>query len=441
MKKRFTVVLALLMMLALSPASASPVITTDSLPTGMAGVFYSAALTAQGEQPLSFELAYSNDGTNGLPGGLKLAKNGTLYGNPDHAGTFTFTVFVLGAKGEAFREFTIQVRPFDENQLRKGGEKESVLGEGTDSITGIANALSGGRVTMQNDGVYFIDRKGYLYESSAPYTKAARRFKATAYDSMDSLNDSLYYYQRYLDTKGTSPDGSDNTFVTRIARDPLGAKGRSTLASLTQKEITALSVTNEIILFVKGENPGTMVLLPIEGGGDSMLHAYHAGHELDIAGAIPYNGYAYFKSAPDGTLYRMYLDGERAERLTEREVGTFTIARRNGEDMLCYTDDTGAIIAADLDGSNAQPLSSHKASVLNADENSLYFIDPENKNRAMRMDPAAPETAEELSDVPCDQLYVFEKAVVLHKKGGDDFILLSKEGSSEPVYIGKAIKN
>lgn len=165
MKKQFLVIITLVMLSVFSAAHASPVITTEMLTNGMAGVFYSAKITADGQQPISFELAYNNDGTSGLPGGLKLAKNGTIYGNPGSTGTYTFSVYAISAKGEAAKAFTLSVRPFDENQLRKGGDNASILGEGADSVVGIANALSGGRVTLQGDTVYFIDKKGYLNES------------------------------------------------------------------------------------------------------------------------------------------------------------------------------------------------------------------------------------------------------------------------------------
>ncbi|MDD2427972.1 MAG: DUF5050 domain-containing protein [Eubacteriales bacterium] len=440
MKKQFLVIITLVMLSVFSAAHASPVITTEMLTNGMAGVFYSAKITADGQQPISFELAYNNDGTSGLPGGLKLAKNGTIYGNPGSTGTYTFSVYAISAKGEAAKAFTLSVRPFDENQLRKGGDNASILGEGADSVVGIANALSGGRVTLQGDTVYFIDKKGYLNESPPPYTRSSKRFKATKYESMDSAGDNLYYYQRYLDTKGTAPDGSDNTFVTRIARDPLGDKGRSTLINLTQKEMTTLSVTNEIILFVKGEKPGTMVRLPLDGGGDRVVHAYNAGRELDVLGAIPYNGYAYFQAAQDGSLYRMYLDGEIAQRLTNERIGTFTIARREGEDVLCYTNETGTLVTSDLDGSNALPFPDYRAAHLNADEEYLYFTDAANKNRVVRVNLATPREAEILADLSADQLYIFDESVVLRKKGSEEFYILSKKAGSEPVRLNKENK-
>lgn len=81
-------------------------ITTASLPDGLSGAPYSAALAAAGGVP-----PYSWAVTAGsLPPGLSLDAGGALAGQPSAAGLFTFTVTVTdSAQSSASRAFTLRV--------------------------------------------------------------------------------------------------------------------------------------------------------------------------------------------------------------------------------------------------------------------------------------------------------------------------------------------
>ncbi len=74
-----------------------PTILTASLPNGIVGESYSAALEAEGgETPYTWSVA-----SGSLPGGLSLSPAGVISGTPTAAGTATFTVRVTGGNGES----------------------------------------------------------------------------------------------------------------------------------------------------------------------------------------------------------------------------------------------------------------------------------------------------------------------------------------------------
>ncbi len=417
-------------------ASAAPTFETEVLPDGMAGVFYNAKIIAQGAGKVNYTLSYYNDGTSGFPAGLKMSSNGTLYGNPKAPGTYEFVVCAACGVDEAYKTYTLTVKEFDESKLAPGGTNEKVIGLGLDSNVGISNALSGGRAAMQNGSIYFINNKGYLYQSPAPYEKATQRFKATAYDLMDAHNGSLYYYQRYLNERGTMEDYSDYKYVTRIARDPLGDKGRSTLMELSQKEAATLTVTDEVILFIKGEENGVMTRIPMQGGLETQMHVYHAGQEMYAVKALPYKGHAYFIAENDGRLYRAYLDGQIAHRLTEEKVRSFTMARFAGRDILCFTNDNDELYACQPDGQLLERLGDLKGTMLNADQDFLYFFDKDNKYRPSRVRLPEFDKVEQLSDIAGDQLYVFDEGIIWRKRKAPQFYFMDKT-AGEPVRLNK----
>lgn len=435
-KKLFIVAVALFVCLMGAALAAAPTFETQTLPEGMAGVFYSAKIVAQGSDKVNYTLSYYNDGTSGMPAGLKMASNGALYGNPRAAGTYEFVVCAACGVEETYKTYTLTIKEFDESKLNPGGTNEKIIGLGLDSNVGISNALSGGRAAMQNGNIYFINNKGYLYQSSAPYEKVAQRFKATAYDLMDAHSGSLYYYQRYLNERGVAEDMSDYKYVTRIARDPLGDKGRSTLLELSQKEAATLTVTDEIILFVKGGENGVMTRIPPQGGQETQLHVYHGGREIYALKAVPYKGYAYFIAENDGRLYRAYLDGQLAYPLTEGKVNSFTFARFYGRDILCFTNDKDELYGCQPDGQLTERLGDLKGTMLNADTEYLYFFDKNNKYRPSRVRLPEFDNVQQLSDIAGDQLYVFDEGIIWRKRKAPQFYFLDKL-AEQPVRLNK----
>lgn len=432
----FLAVLVLVLLSGAALAASPPVFETQELPDGMAGVFYNAKIVAKGTGDVKYTLSYYNDGTSGYPAGMKMTSTGTLYGNPSSPGTYEFVVCAACGVDETYKTYSITVKEYDESKLARGGTNPAIIGDGTDSNVGISNALSGGRAAMVGDTIYFINNKGLLYQSQAPFEKPSLRFKAAAYDLMDARGNNLYYYQRYLNERGTAEDYSDYKYVTRIARDPLGDKGRSTLLELSQKEAATLTVTGQVILFIKGEENGVMTRIPLEGGMETQLHVYNGGREIYATKALPYKGYAYFIAENDGHLYRAYLDGQLAQKLTDVEVNSFTIARFSGRDILCYTNEKDELYASQPDGLLAQRLGDLRGTMLNADSDYLYFLDKDNKYRPSRLRLPEFDKVEQLSDIAGDQLYVFDEGVLWRKRKARQFYFIG-QGAAEAVRLNK----
>lgn len=439
MKRTITWGILALLLLILAPAGAENDlrITTETLPNAMAGTFYNTKIEGVCEGEKKFALAYTNEGTTGCPAGLKLTHSGTLYGNPAAPGTYTFSVCLASGTKDVYKNFTLTVLPFDESRLNRGGTNQDIIGTGLDSVVGVANALQGGNAAMDGDKVFFINKKGYLMQSEPPYKKAAKRFNATEYRMLDAFGGSLYYYQRYLEQRGTSEDLSDSKYTTRIAGDPLGVKGRATLMSLSQKEASCLSAAEKTLLFIKGDKNGVMTRVPFEGQNGIPMHVYYGGHELYAESVIPYKGFAYFKAEQDGRVYRCYLDGELCSPVTEDSVTSYTIAVTNGMEVLCYADAKGDLYAVSLEGQMKTRLKGLNGSHLNADETYLYFTDSNNKNRPTRVNLSLYNGATALSDLSADQLYVFDGHLVFHKAKSREFYLMEKTPGAEAIRLNK----
>lgn len=430
-------IIALLFCCAASGEGNSMRITTEALPDAMAGTFYNAKLEGVCNGDKHFSLAYTNEGTTGAPAGIKLTRSGVLYGNPAAPGTYAFSVCMASGIKDVYKTFTLKVLPFDESKLNRGGTRPEIIGTGKNTVVGVANALQGGNATMAGDTVFFVDRKGYLMQSEPPYKKAAKRFKATEYRMLEQADGCLYYYQRYLESRGTAEDLSDSRYTTRIAKDPLGVKGRSTLHSLRQKEASCLSAAEKTLLFIKGSPNGVMTRLPFDGQNGIPMHVYYEGRELYAVNAFPYKGYAYFQAEHDGRIYRCFLDGELCSPVTENSVTSYTIAVTNGMEVLCYADEKGDLYAVSLEGQMKTKLKGLRGGHLNADETYLYFTDSKNKNRPSRINLSLYNGITELSDISADQLYVFDGHLVFHKAKSREYYLLSKTPGAQPVRLSK----
>lgn len=442
MKRMAVLMIACLMALlgCMGSALGSSVSFADeSLPDAMAGVYYHARVRIVGDD-IPYTVTLEGGGSD-LPAGLSVTEDGVIYGTPEREGVFPFSLQVTYGDGETtFCDKTLTVKPFSEDALKPGGEDASVIGEGNDSLTGVANGLSGGRVTMEQgeDTAYFTSARHKLYASQRPYTKAAELFPAPEYGWLDAMEGSLYYYQRYY----LEPDQGDGIFskenyVTRICGDPLSTKGRATLINLGGKEISGLSVTDRIVLYIQGKEKGVIKRIPLGGGDAVPVRCYYEGKELQADKVFPYNGYAYLRNAEDGCLYRVALDGEIAQRLTGEKAYAYTVSRVNGEDYLFYTKKSGALFSVPLSGGEGEALGNLKAGAVNSDADTLYFANAKDKNRLYRVTPGSPDKPVKLTDFAVDQIYVFDKMLAVQKKGGQELYVLSKDGKEEPVRIGK----
>ncbi len=444
--KQTTVLLLVCTMLLLgcmgSAIGGSVHFADESLPEAMVGVYYHARVKVVGDDiPYVVTLTTNPEGGNVFPSELDITEDGVIYGTPKREGVFPFALQVAYGDDETtFCVTRLVVGPFSEDVLTSGGEDARVIGEGNDTLTGVANSINGGRVTMEegNDTAYFISAKHKLYAIDRPYTKAAQLFSAPEYGWLDSIGSNLYYYHRYYqESEQLSDHDAEGGYITRICRDPAGKKGRATLIDLGGKEITCLSVTNEIVLYIQGKEKGILKRIPLGGGGAVPMRCYHDGKELQADRVFPYNGYAYLQNAEDGCLYRVALDGEVAQKLTDEKAYAYTISRINEEDFLFYAAKDGSLFRIPLSGGEKAAFGNLKAGAINSDADTLYFANAKDKNRLYRVSAGSPDTPEKIADFAVDQIYVFDSMLAVQKKGGQELYVLSKDGAEEPVRIGK----
>lgn len=437
MFKKISVFLVCLLLPLCAFAVSPPTISTDVLEDAMAGVYYNAILSGQGEAPVRYAMLYNNDGSTGFPSGIKVSSGGVLYGTPTTPGKYTFRLCISNEKGESYKTLTLRVKPFDESSLKRGGENKKLIGSQNDTVDGLGNPVNGGLATMQEDRLFFVNQKGLLCESTAPYTQQKRRFGQPLYAGLAVREDVLYYFQSYLDKKGETK--YDHTYVNRIAMDPLGDKGRQTLTTLSKRElkVSCLYLLEDHLLFLVGEKDAVITRVPLVGGNESVMHCYHNGKELHPRMMIPYQGQVYFINEADQKLYRVWLDGEVAEELYDQPVQSLLIAMRDDEACLFLTDDENKILTLPLDGGEAEAFGDMKALTLNADRNFLYYTNPDDKSAVYRLPLDNPEAPEKICELSCDQVYVFENTLVFRAKNKKktNFYTMNKTGEDQPVQI------
>lgn len=434
-----TVALILLPLLGFS--SATPQFTTGrELPDAMQGVYYTTQIKASGSSPLTFSFVPGDDAEHSLPKGLTMNKEGLIYGTPQKPGTYKFVVETAdqAAQAQTTDTFTLTVMAFGEMGLHTGGADTRGGSSGFNDLTGVANAPNGGKAAMGQGWLFFVDARGYLMESASPFRSVKRAYGAVEYDCLDTLGKDLYYFNRYLSKKEEKvvsdfDDPRENVttttkkqYVQRIIRDSIGKKGRDTLVVL-DKRISNLSVTNEIVLYIQN---GLLKRADLKNGKVNTMRAYVNGREMLAASAFPFNGYAYFTGKDNRLLYRMPLDGQVAQFLTDGPVTAYTVALFQGGAALYYSDAAQQIWRAGLDGSSPQALEGLRAAALNADKDFVYFINPMDSNRVYRLKPES-EIAERLSETPAKNIYVFDTHIAFEPQTGNILFLLPKEGGGE----------
>ncbi len=429
------VLVTLLITVMPAGAEALPVVLTQSLPEGMSGVYYGTRLQAQGERPMVWGYGASGGISNAFPEGMSLSESGVLSGTPSYPGDYHIAVTVTNPAGTTTQVYQLHIAPFDEARLPQGGENIDIIGEGNDSIVGLANGMNGGRLTMQGDEAFFIDGKGYLMGISAPFNKKAKRlFGAVRYANIDSDADFLYYFHRYLDNEASKAQDK-NVYVTYVAADPIAGRGRYSLLDLRLPDFKDLKITDRVLTYIGYDGVMGRILLKSKASVD--LRSYHDGQELRAEHAFPYNGRIWFQQVKTGQLYSMPLDGQVARQLTDSKTLRFTIARMRGEDRLLYTDKNQKLYSADLQGGDIQPLGKLYASQLNANADYVFFADAKGGNRLKMFPVDDPGDVTKLSDVAVDQIYAFPDFVAYQKKGSKQLYILSLGSEDKAVRISQ----
>jgi hypothetical protein len=414
----------------------------QDLPAAMVGVYYHARVKIVGDDiPYVVTLIMNPDGNNEFPSELAITPDGVIYGTPQHDGVFSFALQVqYNTDTTTFCVTKIVVQPFSEDALKAGGTDTNIIGQGNDPLTGVANGINGGRVTMESgmDTAYFVSSKLKLYAAERPYTKAAALYTAPEYRWLDSIGSDLYYYQRYYqEPQKIYIRKMNGYYVTRICRDSIGKKGRDTLLSLDNKEIMDLAVTDRIVLYIQGKGTGIMKRISLTGGGAATIRCYCNGKELQPDMVFPYNGYAYLRNAENGFLYRVYLDGQIAQALTNEKAIAYTISRMDNEDVLFYAGDGGTLYRVPLAGGDKEAFGDFVAGELNSDADFLYFANALDANTLYRVSTGNSGSPEKLTDFAVDQIYVFDTMLAVQKMGGQELYVLSKDGKETPVRIVK----
>ena len=446
MKKLLAVSLVLLLLLPLAALATAPVFTVGvNLPQATQGVYYSTQITATGANPITFYLEPGdNEVDRSIPRGMDMNPQGLIYGTPQRAGTYRITINAedLTASTETAAVFTLTVKAAGQGgQSSQSPAAPAAPGvyPGEDDLTGVANAPNGGQAAMGLGKLFFVQGRGYLMESTPPFSKAQRTYRTLEYNWLDALGSDLYYFNRYLAEEGKlitpvpmpvrpSDPGrkTEDRYEMRILQDSIDVKGRIELTRLTGR-INNLSVTHQLVLCLQN---GRLQRVDIASHRRTVLQAKLQGREIKAASTFPYNGYGYFAGAKDGRLYRMHLDSQAVEPLTTEKVGAYTVGMWQGEPALYYTNSRKQLHRAGLDGSAPQLVEGIKAEALNADNTHVYFANPQDGYKVYRMDPSS-DVAVVVSKTGAKGIYVFDEYLAFHPRTGKDLIVISKEGGRE----------
>ena len=209
--------------------SVPPIITTYSLPQAAAGTSYTHTLTATGDTPITWTLSGGS-----LPDGLSLGSSGILYGTPDKAGAYYFTVQATNSAGTASQTLSLIV-PFSTaiapsinaesltNALKGAAYGFQFTASGTSPLTwslaegsslpdGLTLSTSGylsGTPTAAGTSSFTVQAENSAGSSSAAFTlttsdaPSGTQPKITTEEIDSALADSQYSYQ--LTASGTPP--------------------------------------------------------------------------------------------------------------------------------------------------------------------------------------------------------------------------------------------
>lgn len=119
----------------------TPSITTASLPEGKVNEEYATSLSANGSEPITWNVTDGN-----LPTGLNLSTNGKITGIPTAPGDYVFTVTASNDVGSVSKELTITVKDVDSiYSIQNSGDISFA-----DAIEGYTPEVK--TITITNDG-------------------------------------------------------------------------------------------------------------------------------------------------------------------------------------------------------------------------------------------------------------------------------------------------
>lgn len=155
----------------------APVIKTTVIPEGKAGEYYYTQLQASGAYPYWNE--YYNPGhRNELKeSGLEISSSGQLFGTPEKAGTYEFTLSCSNKGGDSYVTYTLTVREadiYDQYGIHVSGvpvcdkNRDDILGDGCCSYDPGTNIL-----TLDDARIYgytTLDGSNYFIRSDSSLT-------------------------------------------------------------------------------------------------------------------------------------------------------------------------------------------------------------------------------------------------------------------------------
>ena len=215
----------------------APTITTENLTNGEVGTLYTAKLEADGDTPITWDLASDSF----LPAGLSLSADGTISGKPTTANTYTFTVTATNASGSASKEYTLIIKAVSvtgvtlnksELSLYTGQSETLTAAVAPDNATNktvtwsssdntIATVDNNGKVTAVKEGIATItaaaaDGSGFSAACTVTVTRSEYSISADT-TALDFGSAYTSYTQPAAKTVTITNDGNQTLTLTQPA--------------------------------------------------------------------------------------------------------------------------------------------------------------------------------------------------------------------------------
>ena len=285
---------------ALSPAAVVPLqITTTELPTGRAGVPYSAPISVSGgTAPTQWSVAAGS-----LPSGLAMdSQTGVISGTPASAGTFTFTAYVTDSLDSSSKiDMTITIAPSVVRLAQSASTSAQFYGSalGANSLGNTTLGPNGNMVSYRfrakNSGV-LLQSRIYLIPDHAGYaagTGGTIRVTLNTDDGTAAHNPGTTVLASYVISNVLSLASPARYFyIMKFASPPTLTAGQ--LYHMVFKNVDASPTTNYLsvddLCQKVGTTPGqptvsdidSAVLLSQDGGAWSQRKSFSPIYELDF---------------------------------------------------------------------------------------------------------------------------------------------------------------